>query len=502
MLDLSIRRGLGVCGVFVIFATIAGCISSRGLGPAADPDAAEDLSLGEATRAARQDAAWPESDWWQALHDPQLNRWIDTALARSPSLAEARARIRQSMAYAGLTESEEAPQLNLDGRLRRHQWPTDNFYGPGELADSRTWDNNLAMGASYLLDFWGREHNRTEAALNRAQASVAEARSVQLSLVDQLVRAYIRFSLYYAQRDVKRSLLKQQHHILELVEKRLDGGLGTELEVTQARAPIPAMRQELEDLDEKIQLSRNELAVLAGRSPAAGSALHRPALSLTEAPVIPESIPLALVGHRPDVVASRWRVAAYARDIDAARADFYPNVNLAASVGFSAVQGGMLDFLDSDKFTYSAGPVLSLPVFDGGARRSALAGKSAEYDVAVAGYRQTLLNALRGISDQLVRLHSLDKQQAMAAEAVAVAQESYDLTLEAYEGGLSDYLDVLNTEQNLYNQKLVVERLVASRLAAHAELQVALGGGLMSEAAGPEAGRLQPADEAAAHDGH
>lgn len=497
LVDLSsLRRGLCLSGVFALSVTMAGCISSEGLGPKADAKAAQALVFDDAVKAARKDAAWPRQDWWQAFGDPQLNAWLAKAMADSPSLAQAKARIRGAMAVAGLTAGDESPKLGVDASIKRHKWAKDDFYGPGTLYGANTWDNSVGLGFSYVLDFWGREKNRSEAALNRAQVSVAEGQAVQLALAGQLVRAYIRFSLLYAEYDVKTALLAQQQHILALVQKRYDGGLGTELDVTQAQAPIPAMEREMEDLDEQLQLSRNQIAVLAGQSPAAGASLQRPSLNLSQAPAIPDVVPLALVGHRPDVVASRWQVASYARDIDAARADFYPNINLAASVGLSAVSGNMLDVLSRDKFTYSAGPVLSLPILDGDTRRDTLAAYSADYDGAVAHYRQTLLGALEGISNQLIRLRSLDKQQSLAAKAVALAQQSYDLTLKAYEGGLSDYLDVLSTEQNLFTQKLVVEQLVAARLAAHAGLQVALGGGLLADKDSPSLTQMQPEKEA------
>ncbi|WP_115720070.1 efflux transporter outer membrane subunit [Gallaecimonas mangrovi] len=479
---------------------MTGCISSEGLGPQADPQAAEAMAYGNAIKTAQKDAAWPKQQWWKALGDPQLDNWVGKAVANSPTMAEAQARIRNAMAVAGLTAGSSTPKLNVDASIKRHKWATDNFYGPGELTGANTWDNSLGLGFSYVLDFWGREKNKTEAALNRAQVTVAESQASQLSLESQMVKAYIAFSYDYAERDVKQALLKQQQHILALVKQRLDGGLGTELDVAQAQAPIPAMEQALEDVNERLALSRNAIAVLAGLSPAAGAQLKRPAMNLTQAPSIPSVVPLALVGHRPDVVASRWLVASYARDIDAAKADFYPNINLAASVGLSAVNGNILNFLDKDKFTYTAGPVLSLPILDGDTRRDTLASYSAGYDIAVAKYRQTLLGALKGISDQLIRLHSLDKQQQLAAKAVAVAQQSYDLTLKSYQGGLSTYMDVLNTEQNLFTQKLVVEHLVASRLAAHAALQVALGGGLDDDKDSPQAKQMKPTKVAIRHD--
>ncbi|MBW6061964.1 TolC family protein, partial [Pseudomonas aeruginosa] len=135
--------------------------------------------------------------------------------------------------------------------------------------------------------------------------------------------------------------------------------------------------------------------------------------------------------------------------VDVARADFYPNVDLMASVGFSAVGGGMLEFFRSAKYTYSAGPAVTLPIFDGGRLRSQLGEAAAGYDAAVEQYNQTLVDALKNISDQLIRLHSVDIQKDFAAQSVASAQKTYDIATLAYQRGLTDYLNVLNAQTRL-----------------------------------------------------
>ena len=140
--------------------------------------------------------------------------------------------------------------------------------------------------------------------------------------------------------------------------------------------------------------------------------------------------------------------------------------------------GGALEFLTGKKLNYSVGPAISLPIFDGGRLRSELGEASAGYDIAVAKYNQTLVNALKSISDQLIRRESMDKQQTFAAESVATAQKTYDIAMIAYQRGLTDYLNVLNAQTLLFKQQQVQQQVQAARLSAHAELVTALGGGL------------------------
>ena len=473
-----ISRELKTLSVWALSLAISGCIGTGVIAPQDQALSANTLATDEAIQSAARDARWPTAQWWQAYGDPQLNRWVELATHDSPSLAMAAARVREARAMAGIVESAESLQINSDTTLKRHNWPNDQFYGPGALSGSNTWDNNTSLGFSYALDLWGRESNATERAVDLAHMSVAEARQAQLELQNNVVRAYIQLSLHYANRDIVAATLAQQQQILDLANKRLNAGIGTHFDVSQAETPLPETHRQLDALDEEIALSRNQLAALAGKGPGEGARLQRPTLSLGAPLKLPSSLPAQLLGQRPDVVASRWQVAAQARGIDVAHAGFYPNVDLVGSLGYMATGGGMLGFLAGKKFNYNVGPAITLPIFDGGRLRSQLGEASAGYDIAVAHYNQTLVNALKGISDQLIRRESMDKQKGFAAESVASAQKTYDIAMIAYQRGLTDYLNVLNAQTLLFRQQQVEQQVQAARLTAHADLVTALGGGL------------------------
>jgi len=464
--------------ILVLSLAIGGCIGTRGIAPQDQSLQADGLATDDAIRNAAKDAHWPSAQWWRTYGDAQLDRWIELAAKGNPSLAIAAARVRQAKAMAGVVQSAESLHIAGNSSLKRHNWPADQFYGPGGLSDTTTWDNNASLGFSYSLDLWGMESNASERALDLAHMSAAEARLAQLELQNNIVRAYILMSLNYAQRDIVQATLAQQQQILELAQRRLKGGIGTHFEVSQAETPLTETHRQIDSLDEAIALSRNQLAALAGKGPGEGAQLQRPSLSLQVALTLPSALPAQLLGQRPDVVASRWRVAAQARGIDVAHAGFYPNVDLVGSLGYMASGGGMLEFFAGKKFNYNAGPALTLPIFDGGRLRSELGEASAGYDIAVAQYNQTLISALKDISDQLIRRASLDKQQISAAESIASAQKTYDIALTAYKRGLTDYLNVLNAQTLLFHQQQIQQQVQAARLTAHAALVVALGGGL------------------------
>ncbi|NLT91452.1 MAG: efflux transporter outer membrane subunit [Pseudomonas lactis] len=493
-----ISRELKTLSVWALTSVISGCIGTGGIAPQGQAINANTLATDAAIQSADRDAHWPTAQWWQAYGDPQLNRWVELATRNSPSLAVAAARVRQARALAGVAESAESLQVNSDTTLKRHNWPKDQFYGPGQLSGANTWDNNSSLGLSYALDLWGRESNTTERAVDLAHMSAAEARLAQLELQNNVVRAYIQLSLQYANRDIAAATLAQQQQILDLANKRLAAGIGTHFDVSQAETPLPETHRQLDALDEEIALSRNQLAALAGKGPGEGAQLQRPTLALAASLKLPSSLPAQLLGQRPDVVASRWQVAAQARGIDVAHAGFYPNVDLVGSLGYMATGGGMLAFLAGKKFNYNVGPAITLPIFDGGRLRAQLGEASAGYDIAVAQYNQTLVNALKGISDQLIRRESMDKQSVFAAQSVASAQKTYDIAMIAYQRGLTDYLNVLNAQTLLFRQQQIAQQVQAARLSAHAELVTALGGGLGAGDDVPTAAKTLPSKTPAA----
>ena len=159
---------------------------------------------------------------------------------------------------------------------------------------------------------------------------------------------------------------------------------------------------------------------------------------------LPDYVPANLIGRRPDVVAQRWRVEAAGKNIEVAKAGFYPDINISAFLGFQSL--GFAGFLSSNAAMRGIAPAISLPIFEGGRLRSQLGAQTANYDAAVESYNNTLVLALQAVADQIVRLKSSEKQKAEIEKALALAQKSYDLAQRGYHSGISEYLTVLNTQ--------------------------------------------------------
>ncbi|SDV51582.1 efflux transporter outer membrane subunit [Chitinasiproducens palmae] len=471
----------------LLASLLAGCADPSGIAPRETPRPLTTLAPGAAIEAAARDAAWPATQWWQALGDPQLDALMTRALADSPTLSVANARVREAEALAENATASRGPTLNADVALNREHWPESTYYGGGTLAGTNTFNNTARLTLSYPLDFFGRQRNAAESALDAARAAALEARATQLSLSINLAQTYARLALQYALRDVASDSLADRRQVLALAQRRFAAGIGTQLEVSQAEAPLPQAELTVARADQSIALLRNQIAALLGAGPGAGDAIARPRLLERSGPDLPSALPAELAGHRPDIVAARWRIEAQLHDVKSARAAFYPNINLVATGGGMAVSDSFWTFTRLSSFGFTAGPAISLPIFDSGRLRAQLGTASARADVAVGQYNDAVVRALREIADQTVTWRALDRQRAIAERALATAQRSHDIAQTAFRRGLTDYLNVLNAEEQLFTQRQAIAELRVSRVSAWIGLAGALGGGLATPADLPEA---------------
>ena len=340
-----------------------------------------------------------------------------------------------------------------------------------------TWQlvNEGSLNLGYELDFWGKNRATLDAAIGRSKAAEIDGEAARVTIASAIVQAYISLQASYDLKAIQQDLLDQQEAILDLTHRRAKAQLGSQIDIEQAQAAIPAARAQIAALNEQIDLGRNRLAALLGKGPDRGKEITRPGMRHDDAFSIPSTLPSDLLGHRPDVVAQRWRVEAAAHEIKAAKARFYPSFNLSAFVGLQSL--GFDAFTDSQSGIVGAGPAISLPIFSGGRLRAGLAAQDAAYDIAVEGYNQTLTDALRDIADQLTGLTWLKTRMTEEEEAVATASRSAELVKHRYAAGLATYLQVLAAQNAVSQQRLQYSALTMRGLSLQANLSRALGGG-------------------------
>lgn len=447
---------------------LAGCAS-----PGATP--ARHAAL-DAKAAGAVDAAstpWPQQRWWSGWGDAQLDALVERALAGQPGLQTAQARVRQAQAAADAASGARQPQVNLSVDLTAQRF-TENGLVPPPLAGATKWNNSAQLGASWELDLFGRERAALDAAIGRLKAAQAEVQAARVLLAGNVAAGYFDLARLVAARGLAEEALAQRGQVLELVRQRISAGLDTSVELRQAEGLVAQNRAEIEALDESITRTRHALAELSGQGPHALDGLA-PTLGSVRAVALPAALPADLIGRRADLVAQRWRVEAAGRDVAAARAQFYPNVDLVAFAGLASL--GLSNFVEAGARTYGIGPALRLPVFDGGRLRANLDTRHADVDVAIDAYNAALLRALREVADEVTSLQSIERQQRAQAEALAAAEAADALALQRYRAGLGNFLVVLTAQSNVIAQRRAASDLKARHLAAEVALARSLGGG-------------------------
>lgn len=463
-----------------VLAVLAGCADMGKVKPQAVALKPAELNAGKAIAAASANVAWPEQQWWEALHDSQLNKLVAAALADNPSLRATQARVRQAEALAGVAKAGTLPQVNTSASADRELYSAHSTV-PAPLAGNYAWKNTATLSGSYDLDLWGRNRDALAAALDEVHMASAESQMARLTLESAIVRSYIQLSLEYALQDSVAQNLAQRQRILEITRKRQAAGLASEIEVASIETTLPAGRREHEQIGESIALLRNQLAALIGKGPGDGDAIARPMLALDagHGGAVPASLPAELVGHRPDIAAQRWRVEAASARIAGAKADFYPNINLAAFVGFQSL--GFTHFLDANSAMRGVTPAISLPIFEGGRLRSQLGNQTALYDGAVEQYNAAVVQAMADVANAVVRIDSVKQQDKLAQRALASARRQQELAERAYRAGMTDALNVINAQLTLLNEEQQMAQVASKQLDNYTLLMTALGGGIKLE---------------------
>ncbi|NIJ70813.1 efflux transporter outer membrane subunit [Xanthomonas sp. 60] len=485
MTSLSLRyfqrtgRPLLLAGLAV---ALTACASSRGLSPHGTLLDADTLHAERTlSRAALGAAGFPAHDWWRALGDPQLDALVSEGLASHPSLDVADARLRQARSQVGGARADQLPSVTASGGYTGVRLP-ESMLGD-ELGGHYGGSSRLMLSVSYGLDLWGGKRAAWEAAVDSAHAAAIDAQAARLDLSAGIAQAYAQLAYAWQLHDVAEEELARSQRSLELTRQRRIAGIDSDLQVRQAEGRVPAAQQQRQAAQQQIDQARTALAALVGKGPDRGLQIQRPRTLNPMALQLPGVLPSALLGRRPDIVAARWRVEAAGRQIDAAKAAFYPSLNLTALAGVVAPELG--DLLQSRSSFAYIGPALSLPLFDGGRLRAGLDSRDADYDLAVASYNQSVLDALREVADEVAAVQSLQQQAQAQQQAVDIARAAFELADQRYRAGIGNYLDVLTAQSTLLQSQQRLAGLTSQQVVSSVRLSQALGGGFELPAGTP-----------------
>jgi NodT family efflux transporter outer membrane factor (OMF) lipoprotein len=409
-------------------------------------------------------------DWWQIFGVSDLNGLEEQINPSNQTLKAADARFREARALIQLNRSGLYPSISTAPSI------TTNRLSQNNPAGTRAGDFGeyiLPIDVNYELDAWGRVHRSIAAAREETQASAGDLETIRLSLHAELAVDYFELRSLDAQKQLLDETLVAYQKALDLTSNRFEGGLSSRAEVAQAKTQLETTRAQDIGVGVDRATFQHAIAILAGRTPESLSMAAVP-LNATP-PVIPVGIPSQLLERRPDIAAAERRAAEANEQIGIAKAAFFPTLLLTATGGFEG--GTPLNWLSWPSRLWAVGPSVAETIFDAGRRRAVSESAAASYDESVANYRQATLTAFQQVEDNLATLRVLEQQSQAQRVAVEAAQQSLELSLNRYKGGLVTYLEVVTAQSiALQNQSAEVD-ILRRRMDASVMLIKALGGG-------------------------
>jgi NodT family efflux transporter outer membrane factor (OMF) lipoprotein len=447
---------------------VSGCITPPKLAPQQQTIANDHLGL-----SSEVSAPAPTQVWWTTFNDPQFDRLMRQSLADNPSLAQAMARVREAQSLADVTRAALAPSVSYDAQEVRQRLSSHEPI-PAPYNGTKRWLGSEGLNLSWDIDFWGRQASLLKQARSQTAAAALDVAGARLALSGAVAQTYIDLYRDNALADVAQRTEAQRQTILEITRKRVQSGLDTNVELREASGAVPEAHVELLKAQAAAALDTHALAALSGQGADAYAQVGRPTLDPAAILPLPVALPADLLGHRPDVLAARDRIEGARAGQAAAKAAFYPDINLIAFAGTNAVGLGKL--FVGNSAVYGVGPAIHLPLFDAGRLKAEYRGAAAEIDDAVSAYNESVLQAVRETSDQLSLVEALNAQIVQQQHSLDDAEAAYQLAEERYRAGVSTYLTVLVTETAVLGARREHVTLISDQATARVNLLLAVGG--------------------------
>ncbi len=411
--------------------------------------------------------------WWEQFGDPVLNDLIRTAVQENKDLRIATARVEEFLGRLGVTRADLYPQVGAEAAAGREgrsgvapftagsgRNPTSDFY-------------QTFLSASWEIDLWGRIRRASEAARADLLSQEEGRRTVILTLVSSVATSYINLCNLDRQLEISNETARSRGETLALFELRFEGGVISELELSQVRSEYQAALATIPQLEQLIAWQENALSVLLGRNP---DAIPRGrSLGELELPAVPAGLPSDLLVQRPDVRQAEQNLVAANARIGLARAAYLPAISLTGVLG--TVSAELSDLFSGDSKAWNYAVPLSLPIFTAGRIKSEVRVAEAVQRQALAAYEQALQNAFREVEDALVGQNRTREEVAVLAQQVEALRSYAELARLRYDEGYASYIEVLDAERSLFDVELSYERSRSALLQASVELYKALGGG-------------------------
>ena len=410
--------------------------------------------------------------WWTIFQDPQLNALEEQINVSNQNLKAAAAQYQQARAVLRYYRADYYPTVTVGPSATRTRVsanaPTNSI-----LRGTTYNDFVLPFDVSYQADVWGRVRKNVESYREQAQASAADLATVNLSMHADLAVDYFQARSLDSEEQLLNSTVKDYEQALDLTQSRFQGGIASEVEVEQAMTQLQTVRAEAVDVGVLRAQYEHAVAILIGKPPAEFSL---PPLPLTAPPPhIPIGLPSDLLERRPDIASAERLVASANAQIGVARTAYYPMINLGASGGFES--SAITTLINGPSGLWSIGLSAVETVFDAGRRHALNDQARAAYDYQVAAYRENVLSGFQQVEDNLAAVRILEHEAQVQDEAVTAAQNSLNLSVIRYKGGVTSYLEVITAQSAALSDEVTAVNILGRRMANTVLLIQALGGG-------------------------
>ena len=402
--------------------------------------------------------------WWSVFSDPVLDGLERRVVISNQNVAQAVASYAQARA---LTSADRA---NFFLTATANASANRNGGGGGASANRFS----ASLGGSWAPDVWGRLRRQVQADVANAQASAADLANATLSAQTELAVDYFNLRVLDEQKRLLDDTVTGYQRVVTITQNQYNAGVAAKADLITAQTQLISAQASAADVAVQRAQDEHAIAVLAGMAPSELTIALVPTLerSVPTAPVVTPSV---LLQRRPDIAAAERRVDAASAEIGVATAAYFPSFNLTADYGFNAASLGSL--LSSSGNAWSIGLGAAETLLDFGARKARVAQARANYDRAVAAYRQTVLNAFRGVEDQLVALRVLEQESTLRDQALASARQAEQIALNRYRAGQGDFTTVVQAQNTALSSAQSVLSVLRSRRNASVGLIEALGGG-------------------------
>ena len=424
----------------------------------------------------------PLERWFIGFDDPQLQSYVQRAVASNRNLATAVARVDEARALLGVARGRLYPDVALDASYTRTELSENGTQpGPGEPFDIY----DIGVGATWEIDVFGRVRRGVEAASAGVDASIEDYRDVLVILMADVASSYVTVRTLQTRIDYAESNVDAQRETLQLTRDRFDAGLTSARDVAQAESNLANTEATIPALEISLEATLNSLSILIGETPGAVDP------DLAEAKPIPVAddritlgLPAELLRRRPDIRRAERLLASQTAQIGVATADLYPSFSLTGVVGVQSTESGSL--LESGSVGWSLIPGLRWNLFAGGKIRSLIRAEEARTQQALMTYEQTVLAALGEVENSLVAYEREKERRDHLTDAVDATERTVELVRTQYLSGLTDFQSYLDAQRSLLNQQdqlAVSEGQVVQNLVS---LNLALGGGWDIQTGGPD----------------